>query len=85
MELFIELLLNEGIRVAFEKSKDINGALLAINDDGEDRVVNGKTMRVSRRLYDAFENERNALNRPSAINQRNSMNKEVREMFGIDL
>ena len=65
--------------------KDINGALLAINDDGEDRVVNGKTMRVSRRLYDAFENERNALNRPSAINQRNSMNKEVREMFGIDL
>ena len=65
--------------------KDINGALLAINDDGEDRVVNGKTMRVSRRLYDAFENERNALNRPSAINQRNSMNKEVREMFGINL
>ena len=27
MELFIELLLNEGIRVAFEKSKDISGAL----------------------------------------------------------
>ncbi len=65
---------------------DMNAALLAINpNDYVERTVDGQTMRVSREMYDAFDNERAALNKPSAINQRNSMNKAVREMFGIDL
>ena len=66
--------------------KDINGALLAIHpNDYIERTVDGQTMRVSAQLYNAFSAQRNALNKNSAINQRNSMNKEIRQMFGISL
>lgn len=66
--------------------KDINGALLAIHpNDYVEKTVNGQIMRVSTQLYNAFDAERAALNKPSAINQRNSMNKEIREMFDISL
>ena len=64
----------------------INEALLAINpDDYVVKMVDGREKHVSRELYEAFANEREALNKPSAINQRNSMNKSIREMFDIDL
>lgn len=66
--------------------KDINGALLEIHpNDYVEKTVNGQIMRVSTQLYNAFDAERAALNKPSAINQRNSMNKEIREMFDISL
>ena len=65
---------------------DLNGALLAIHpNDYVERTVDGQTMRVSRELFEAFDKERIALNKPSAINQRNSMNKAIREMFDINL
>ena len=66
--------------------KDMNGALLEIHPDQYiERNVNGNIVRVSTQLYNAFDRQRAALNQNSAINQRNSMNKEVREMFGINL
>ncbi len=66
--------------------KDMNGALLEIHPDQYiERNVNGNIVRVSTQLYNAFDRQRAALNQNSAINQRNSMNKEVREMFGIHL
>jgi hypothetical protein len=66
--------------------KDINGALLAIHpDDYVEKTIDGQVVQVSSQLYDAFEKQRNALNKPSAINQRNSMNKEIRQMFDITL
>ena len=66
--------------------KDINGALLAIHpDDYVEKTIDGQVVQVSSQLYDAFEKQRNALNKPSAINQRNSMNKEIRQMFDINL
>ena len=66
--------------------KDINGALLAIHPNNVRNVqVDGRTVQVSSQLYDAFAAQREALNKPGAINQRNSMNKEIRQMFGIRL
>ncbi|MDO4219774.1 MAG: hypothetical protein Q4D22_00885 [Candidatus Saccharibacteria bacterium] len=65
---------------------DMNAALLAIHpDEYVERTVDGQTMRVSRELFEAFDKERVALNKPSAINQRNSMNKSIREMLDISL
>ena len=66
--------------------KDINGALLAIHpNDYVEMNVDGNVVQVSSQLYHAFDQQRAALNKPSAINQRNAMNKEIRQMFGISL
>lgn len=66
--------------------KDINGALLAIHPtDYVEKEVDGHIVQVNTQLYEAFDKQREALNKPSAINQRNSMNKEIRQMFGINL
>lgn len=66
--------------------KDINGALLAIHpNDYIEKQVDGRTVKVSSQLYNAFDKQRNALNKQSATNQRSSMNKEIRQMFGINL
>ena len=66
--------------------KDINGALLAIHpNDYIEKQVDGRTVKVSSQLYNAFDKQRNALNKQRATNQRSSMNKEIRQMFGIDL
>ena len=67
--------------------ESINDALLAIHPDPGDiitKTVNGAPKQVSRYLYEAFNNERIALSRQSAVNQVNSMNKAIREMLDIN-
>ena len=64
----------------------INETLLTINPtDFYLRDVDGKQIKVSKELYDALENQRQALNKASATTQRSAMNGSVRQMFGINL
>ena len=64
----------------------INETLLTINPtDFYLRDVDGKQIKVSKELFDALENQRQALNKASATTQRSAMNGSVRQMFGINL
>jgi len=65
---------------------DYNAALLTLEPDQIMQIdVDGQTMNVSSILYNAFEKQRTALNKPNSIVLRGNVNKTVRQMLGIRL
>ncbi|MBR6168494.1 MFS transporter [Candidatus Saccharibacteria bacterium] len=67
--------------------KGINAALLEMNPaNAEVKIVMGKEMLVSRELLNlpSVQAMVNGLNKPNATHQRTAMNKEVREMLGVN-
>ena len=60
-----------------------NEALMAMHP--EQTITNANGIQINSQIFNAMENQRAALNKPSATTQRSAMNPEIRRMFEIRL